>query len=71
MRNISKYRGVFPAFYACYDEDGSVSAERVKSLARHLLAKGVQGIYVNGSSGEGIYQSVEEKSLSSKRSWKK
>ena len=61
MRNISKYRGVFPAFYACYDEDGSVSAERVKKLARHLLAKGVKGVYVNGSSGEGIYQSVEEK----------
>ena len=63
MKNISKYQGVFPAFYACYDEDGRVSTERVKRLARHLLDKGVKGVYVNGSSGEGIYQSVEEKKM--------
>lgn len=61
MKNVSKYRGVFPALYACYDEAGNVSGARVKNLARHLLAKGVKGVYVNGSSGEGIYQSVEEK----------
>ncbi len=59
--DISKYQGVIPAFYACYDEDGNVSTEGVKSLARHLLHKGVKGVYVNGSSGEGIYQSVSEK----------
>lgn len=63
MKDISKYQGVIPAFYACYDEDGNVSAEGVKRLARHLLAKGVKGVYVNGSSGEGIYQSVAEKKL--------
>ena len=63
MRDISKYQGVIPAFYACYDEKGEVSVEGVKSLARHLLAKGVKGVYVNGSSGEGIYQSVAEKKL--------
>ncbi len=59
--DISKYQGIIPAFYACYDEDGNVSIEAVKSLARHLLNKGVKGVYVNGSSGEGIYQSVAEK----------
>lgn len=61
MKDISKYQGVIPAFYACYDDEGQVSTERVKSLARHLLNKGVKGVYVNGSSGEGIYQSVAEK----------
>lgn len=59
----SKYHGVIPAFYACYDEKGDISPERVRSLAGHLLKKGVQGLYVNGSSGECIYQSVEEKKL--------
>ncbi len=63
MKNISKYQGVFPAFYACYDDDGNVSTERARQLARHLLGKGVKGVYVNGSSGEGIYQSVDEKKL--------
>lgn len=58
-----KFKGVFPAFYACYDEEGNVSAERVKKLAVHLLNKGVKGIYVGGSSGECIYQDVAERKL--------
>ena len=24
MRDLEKYRGVIPAFYACYDEDGGM-----------------------------------------------
>ncbi len=61
--SISKYQGVIPAFYACYNEDGSVSVENTKVFAKHLLEKGVKGLYVNGSSGECIYQSVAEKKL--------
>lgn len=58
---LKKYQGIFPAFYACYNEDGSVSAARVKHFAEYLLHKGVTGLYVGGSSGECIYQSVEER----------
>ncbi|KAA9244004.1 N-acetylneuraminate lyase [Lactobacillus mulieris] len=61
MRNLSKYEGVIPAFYACYDDNGEVSSERVKELVKYFIEKGVQGIYVNGSSGECIYQSVEDR----------
>ena len=61
MKNLEKYRGVIPAFYACYDEDGNVSTERVRALTRYFVEKGVKGVYVNGSSGECIYQSVEER----------
>ncbi len=25
MKDLNKYRGIFPAFYACYDEKGEVS----------------------------------------------
>ena len=25
MRNLEKYKGVIPAFYACYDNEGNVS----------------------------------------------
>ena len=57
MRDITKYQGIIPAFYACYGEDGSISTERTKVLADHLLKKGVKGVYVGGSSGECIYQS--------------
>ena len=56
-----KYQGIFPAFYACYDEEGAVSPARARALARYLLEKGVQGLYVGGSSGECIYPSVAER----------
>ena len=61
MKNITKYQGVIPAFYACYDAEGNISTEGVKALTRHLIAKGVKGVYVGGSSGECIYQHVDER----------
>ena len=36
---------------------------RVRALTRYLIGKGVKGLYVGGSSGECIYQSVEERKL--------
>lgn len=59
--HIEKYQGVIPAFYACYDEKDQISPERVRKLARHLVNKGVKGLYVGGSSGECIYQEKEER----------
>ena len=44
MKDIKKYQGVIPAFYACYDAEGNISTEGVKALTRHLIAKGVKGI---------------------------
>lgn len=61
MKNIEKYQGIIPAFYACYDENGAISTERTKQLTRYFIEKGVKGVYVCGSSGECIYQSKEER----------
>lgn len=63
MKDITKYQGIIPAFYACYDDNGEISPERVEALTRHLIAKGVKGVYVGGSSGECIYQSVADRKL--------
>lgn len=63
MSKIEKYQGVLPAFYACYDEQGEISPERTRAFARYLVNKGVQGLYVGGSSGECIYQGVAERKL--------
>ncbi len=63
MKDFSKYQGIFPAFYACYDKNGEISPEATRALARYLLNKGVKGLYVGGSSGECIYQSVAERKL--------
>lgn len=63
MRNLEKYKGVIPAFYACYDSEGNVSPQGVQALTKYFVEKGVKGVYVNGSSGECIYQSVEDKKI--------
>ncbi len=63
MKDMKKYQGIFPAFYACYDENGAVSPARVREFTRYLIDKGVTGLYVGGSSGECIYQSVAERKL--------
>ena len=61
--DMKKYQGVFPAFYACYDKEGKIDAGLVRQFTQYLLDKGVQGLYVGGSSGECIYQSVAERKL--------
>ena len=59
----NKYAGIFPAFYACYDKNGEISAQAVQDMTEYLIGKGVTGLYVGGSSGECIYQSKEERKL--------
>ncbi|MCI9437059.1 MAG: N-acetylneuraminate lyase [Lachnospiraceae bacterium] len=61
MSKVEKYQGIIPAFYACYEEDGKVSKQRTRELARHMADKGVKGLYVCGSSGECIYLSKKER----------
>lgn len=58
---LNKFKGVFPAFYACYDDEGNISKSRIQQLGDYLYDKGVQGLYVGGSSGECIYQNIEER----------
>ena len=63
MRDLTKYEGIIPAFYACYDKDGKVSPEAVRALTQYHINKGVKGVYVCGSSGECIYQSKEDRKI--------
>ncbi|MCH1624060.1 dihydrodipicolinate synthase family protein [Ferdinandcohnia quinoae] len=59
--DINKFRGIFVAMYSAYDEEGEVSISRVKELARSYVHTGVRGLYICGSSGEGILQTAEER----------
>lgn len=61
MKN--KYKGIIPAFYACYNENGDINVKMVETFTEYLIDKGVKGLYVGGSSGECIYQSVEERKI--------
>lgn len=61
MSRLDKYRGVIPALYAGYDVNGEINPEAIKKYVQFFIDKGVKGLYVNGSSGECIYQSVEDR----------
>lgn len=63
MKRTDKFKGVIPAFYACYDDKGEISPERVRKFAEYLISKKIQGLYVCGSSGECIYMTEEERML--------
>jgi len=61
--DVTKYNGIIPAFYACYDAEGKIDTKAVHELTCWFMEKGVKGLYVGGSSGECIYQSKEERKL--------
>lgn len=63
MGDLKKYKGIIPALYAAYDDEGNISPERVQKLANYYLEVGVNGLYVGGSSGECVYQTVAERKL--------
>ncbi|WP_062108175.1 dihydrodipicolinate synthase family protein [Bacillus niameyensis] len=59
--DLQKFKGVFVAMYSAYDVSGEISVNRVKKLANYYVDSGVKGLYVGGSSGEGILQSSDER----------
>ncbi|MBD2866084.1 dihydrodipicolinate synthase family protein [Paenibacillus sp. IB182363] len=48
---------------ACYDEQGEVNPGAIRKLASHYTSLGVTGLYIAGSTGEGMVQSMEERKL--------
>ena len=63
MRDLTKYQGIIPALYACYEKDGAIDPAAVREMTRWFIEQGVQGLYVGGSSGECIYQSKEDRKI--------
>ena len=55
------FTGVIVAMNSCYDAQDRVNAEAAARLARWLVDKGVNGLYVGGGTGEGVLQSAEER----------
>lgn len=59
--DLSKFKGVFVALNAIYDENDCVNLEVTKRLVEIYKQKGVNGVYVCGSTGEGFLLSTEER----------
>lgn len=59
--NLSKFKGVFVALNAIYDENDCVNLEVTKRMVEIYKQKGVSGVYVCGSTGEGFLLSTQER----------
>ena len=63
QNRLDSISGVIPALLTCFDEHQSFSERRQRSLVRFLLSKGVDALYLTGSTGETFLMDGEERSL--------
>ena len=56
-----KLHGLIAATHTPFRTDGSIAPERVPDYVEFLLEREATGLYVNGSTGEGISMTVEER----------
>lgn len=63
----SHFTGLMAAPFTPFHRDGSLNLARIESLAGHLLESGVRGVFVCGTTGEGLSLSVEERKSVARR----
>lgn len=62
-----RFKGLIAAAYTPMKADGSLFLDKVDSLAEHLFLQGVEGVFVCGSTGEGVSLSLEERMETARR----
>lgn len=58
---MKKLTGLIAAPHTPFNADSSVNYPVIDQIAEHLVAQNVKGVYVCGTTGEGIHCSVEER----------
>ncbi len=58
---MTALQGLLAAPHTPVDARGELALERIPELAAHLRACGVRGVFVNGTTGEGLCLSVEQR----------
>lgn len=61
MNQRMKITGLVPATFTPMHEDGSLNLAMIPTLATHLVDQGASGLYVNGSTGEGVSMTSDER----------
>lgn len=56
-----KFTGAWPAFITPFDEKGEVIESAVRECADYMIESGLDGLYVGGSTGEGMIMSKEQR----------
>jgi N-acetylneuraminate lyase len=58
LKNI---KGVIPALVTCFDENGEYDEGRQRKVTSYLIGRGVNALYLTGSTGEGFLLTPEER----------
>lgn len=59
--SIQDFKGVVPALLTVFDQDENIDEVGMRQLVSHLIDRGVNGLYLTGSTGEGFTMSSEER----------
>lgn len=60
------FRGIVPAVVAPYDSEGNINPAMMEKLCNFLVEKGTDGLLINGTTGEGLLLSMEERKIMAK-----
>lgn len=58
---LKNFKGVIPALVSCFDENENYDAKRQRKVASYLIDRGVNGLYLTGSTGEGFLMTPDER----------
>ena len=58
---MTHFRGIFPAVVTPFDSEGRLATASFERLIQRLDGHGVHGVYVCGSTGEGMLQTVAQR----------
>lgn len=59
--DIKDFKGVIPAVLTAFDKNEEIDEKGMRELVSYLIGKGVDGLYLTGSTGEGFTMSSEER----------
>lgn len=59
--NMDRFRGVLVALNAVYDKNGDLNEDSLRKIGRWYRDKGIAGLYICGTTGEGVVMSTEER----------
>ena len=64
---MERIKGLIDAPFTPFYENGEVNLESIEAYAKMLVKNGLQGVFINGSSGEGYMLTEEERMLLAER----
>ncbi|GAK51820.1 uncharacterized protein U14_03066 [Candidatus Moduliflexus flocculans] len=64
MKSMKTLQGIIPALLTPFKEDGTLDAALLEKQVAYLADAGVDGFFINGTTGEGLYLSASEKRTS-------